>query len=263
MVRWLVPVVAIACNTGSAPEPAPATPPPPKPDTAAPVDAATIDVDSAAIRVFELWKDGKLAQIRDEGHPEFKTTVLVATLERIRGLMADAAGDFIRVDRPFAHATDPNGDLVVTGPAVYAKGTLAFKLAFRVVDGRPLLVDLNLALPKELQVTPDPKDADTLARQMLDGLLHKMVRTELVDPGVLVNMAPPAEIAAKLGNVLDQLGPIRSTKLLDQQPCGGGSCIVYEVKGAKGTGTAGFEVAFKVRKWTIRSFALNPPAKPK
>src|SRR5262249_48724444 len=162
--------------------------------------------------VFELWHDGKLAQIRDEGHPEFKGTVLVATLERIRDLMAEAAGDFVRADKPFGHDTDKNGDLVVTGPAVYAKGTLSFKLAFRVVDGRPLLVDLNLALPKELQVKPDPKDADKLARDMLDGLLHKHVRTELVDPGALVNMAPPEEIAMKLGNVLDQLGPIRSTK---------------------------------------------------
>ncbi|HEV7556559.1 MAG TPA: hypothetical protein VGO00_13930, partial [Kofleriaceae bacterium] len=84
MVRLVVVLALVACNTGTKESPpagsgsstgsAP-TPPPP------PIDAATVAsdaaVDAAVVHLFEEWKAGKFAEIRDGSHPELKQTLRV------------------------------------------------------------------------------------------------------------------------------------------------------------------------------------------
>jgi hypothetical protein len=271
MVRLVVVLAVVACNTGTKESPPTGSgsstagsstgsaPTPPPID--APAVASDADVDAAIVQLFDRWKAGKFAEIRDGSHPELKQTLRVDTLQRMHDTMADAAGDLVEVKPPFTHTTDPNGDAVVTGNAVYAKGTLTFKLTMRSVDGRPLLTDFNLTLPKELQVTANPADAEKVAREMLDGLLHGRVKTELVDPAALVNLAPPAELDAKLKTVLAKLGTLKSIGPPLQAGCSAAQCIRYELVGSKETHVAVFEVGFKVRRWLVRSFDIGEPKK--
>jgi hypothetical protein len=267
MLRLVAVIALVACSSGSKDSPpvgsgsSTAAVPTPAPPIDAPAVASDADVDAAVGHLFEQWKAGKFAEIRDGSHPELKQTLRVDTLQRMHDTMADAAGDFVEVRPPFTHTAEANGDAVVTGNAVYTRGTLTFKLTMRAVSGRPLLTDFNLTLPKELQVTANPADAEKVARQMLDGLLHAKVKTELVDPAALVNLAPPAELEAKLKAVLAKLGTIKSVGPPLQAGCSAAQCIRYELVGSKATHVAVFEVGFKLRKWLVRSFDIGEPKK--
>jgi hypothetical protein len=224
--------------------------------------ASDAEIDAAVVHLFDQWKDAKFAEIRDGSHPELKQTLRVETLQRMHDTMQSVVGDFVKVTPPFQHAPDPaSGDTVVTGKATFAKGALDFKLSMRSVNGQPYLTDLNLSLPKELQVKANPADAEKVAHQMLDGLVHGKVKTELVDPAALVNLAPPAELEAKLKSVLDKMGPLKSIGRPLQAGCGAAQCVRYELVGAKHTHVAVFEVGFKVRRWQIRSFDIGEPTK--
>ena len=257
------PAPASGSASGSAPGSASAS------ATPVPIDAAVApapvitdnDLDAAVMRVFEQWKARQLAAIRDGSHPTLRSVLRVDTLQRMYDTMHDAAGDFVKVEPPFEHGRDPDGDPQVTGKAIYAKGALTFKLSLRGQDGVPLLTDFNLSLPKELQVQAKTEDAVKLSRQMLDGLLKGKVRTELVDPSALVNMASTAEVEAKLKSVVDKLGTVTSISQPLVAGCGGAQCISYDIVGAKTQQVAVFEVGFKVRKWWIRSFDIGKPAK--
>jgi hypothetical protein len=268
MFRLAVVLALVACNTGTTKDSPPlgsgsetgSAPAPPPID--APAVASDAAVDAAVVHLFEQWKAGQFAEIRDGSHPELKHTLRIDTLQRMHDTMADAAGDFVKAEPPFTHATDPNGDVVVTGNAVYAKGTLTFKLTMRSGAGTPLLTDFNLALPKELQVTANPADAEKVARAMLDGLVHGKIKTELVDPGALVNLGPPAARDAKLKAVLTKLGTLKSIGPPLQAGCSAAQCIRYELVGSKSTDVAVFEVGFKVRHWLVRSFTIGDPVKP-
>ena len=228
----------------------------------APVVASEADVDAAVVHLFDQWKAGKFAEIRDGSHPDLKQTLRIDTLQLMHDTMAGVAGDFVKVEPPFTHTPGPDGDALVSGNATYTRGTLAFKLTMRSVGGKPLLTDFNLTLPTELQVTANPADAEKVARAMLDGLLHGKVKTELVDPAALVNLAPPAELEAKLKAVLAKLGTLKSIGRPLQAGCSAAQCIRYELVGSNSTHVAVFEVGFKVRRWLVRSFDIGEPKKP-
>ena len=218
--------------------------------------APQVDVDAATAHVFELWHDGKLQAIYDEAHPEFRKRLPLAVLQRIHDLIGDAGGAFTKLGTPLEHSHD-NDDLVVKGPAIYEHGTMTFTVGFRVVDGKPLVDDFNLAVPKELEVTPDLKDAEALTRKMLDAMLAAKIPIELVDPSVLATISDPAPLQAKLKTIDDAIGKVKSVKLLEQHPCGG-QCITYEVTGSKLSALGTFEARFRIRRWQIRQFELIP-----
>lgn len=235
-----------------------------------PVDAAPAattvnvverDLDAAAVHLFEQWKAQQFSAIRDGAHPSLKSVLRVDTLKRMYDTMHDAAGEFVKLEPPFEHGRDSDGDPQVIGKAVYDKGALTFKLSMRSRDGVPYLTDFNLTLPKSLQVEAKTEDAVKLSRTMLDSLLKGKVRTELVDPTALVNMAPQPEVEAKLKSVLDKLGPVKSISAPLIAGCGAAQCISYDVEGRKQMQVAVFEVGFKVRKWWIRSFNIGAAAK--
>jgi hypothetical protein len=71
----------------------------------------------------------------------------------------------------------------ISGPAKFEKGTLTMSLGFKIVGDQPKLSSFQLALPKNLQPTPDDTDGENLARRALEATLASKFDAVYPTPG--------------------------------------------------------------------------------
>jgi hypothetical protein len=219
-----------------------------------------LDADAEAATVVQQFGTGKFGDLFDAAHPGFRNDAgSPQQLARLAKMFEMRAGKFVKAGPPSDHAFKDSA-WVVYLPVVYDKGTLQAAISFVPLKGKPVLVDFNLKLPKELQAHPDPKDAARAARADLDLLLAAktdaffgQMHRELAAKLSRENLDP------QLAALLKQLGAIKSVKQTAQKACDDRQCFEYEVKAANGTTKATMDMTFFIGDWVIYGFNLDPP----
>jgi hypothetical protein len=219
-----------------------------------------LDADAQARTIVAQWGAGKFDEMLAAAHPEFRQGVGSSdTIARLAKRFEMRAGKFVKLGSPLEHAFKDSA-WVVSAPVIYEKGTLHAAISFVPYKGKPVLVNFELKLPKELQAKPDPKDAARAARSSLDLLLaantaafYEHMHSELV------KKLPRATLEPQLADVLEKIGKVTAIKLTEQKPCDDRQCFTFEVKAANGTSKATFDMTFMIADWVIYGFDLEPP----
>jgi hypothetical protein len=223
--------------------------------------ARKYDLTPRAQDILAQWRDGQFQQIFDAAHPDLRKAVgSPAGLAHLARLFDPVAGKLVKVGEPLEY---PIADFTryVKGPVRFEKGTLQFKLGFRIADGTPVLSDIGFTLPKELQQTPDPVGAEQLARKALDGLLTGTAAAvaAAADLELRVKLDGMPDLDPQLRELVRDLGRVESIKLADQHECAGNQCLRYELATAKGIASGTFALRFDVSRWEIDAFNLAKP----
>jgi hypothetical protein len=220
-----------------------------------------VDVDTPAKVVMAQWRDGQFQRLYDAAHPDLRKELgSPSAIAHIAELFAPITGKFVRLGSPLQHVTKDFG-WYVTGPAIFENGTLAASIGFRLVDGKPRLVRLDLMLPKQLQRKPDPAEAAKLGRHALDLLLAGDVAAfmPLTMPVLAQQIRALPDLPGQLRTVVHKLGKVGEIKLGDQHECDGRQCLTFEIHTSNGSTTATFTTAFNISRWELWAFNLDPP----
>lgn len=219
-----------------------------------------LDADAQAATVIEQFGSGKFGDLFDAAHPSFREGAgSPDQLARLARMFELRAGKFVKVGAPQDHAFKDNA-WVVYVPVVYEKGTLHAAVSFVPSKARPVLVDFDLKLPKELQAHIDPKDAARAARADLDLLLAG--KTDAFFDAMhreLSRKLARETFDPQLAALLKQIGKIKSVKQTSQTACEDRQCFAFDVVAANGTAKATMDMTFFIGDWVIYGFNLEPP----
>lgn len=233
-----------------------------EPPTADPVfDAAparpAVDIDTPTRHIFDAWRDGRMQQIYDEAHPEFRKGTSIAAMQHLYELFGEAAGKFVKLGDKLEDKVDSE-TLIVKGDAIFEKGTLAFEVQLRVEGGKPLLYNFDLRLPKQLQGGDNPAEAEPVARRLLDGLVAGKLRRELLDVDLLPNVEGN-DFEVNLKDALGRLGKVKRIAAPERRDCSVDACFTYDVVGSKTKATFTADLKFMISRWEIDAFNLEVP----
>lgn len=222
-----------------------------------------IDADAQAATVIAQWGTGQFDAMFAAAHPQFKQGAgSPAALARLAHLFEMRAGKYVKLGAPLDHAFKDQA-WVVTAPVVYEKGTLKIAASFALYEGKPMLVDIDVRLPKELQAHADPKEAAHDARAALDRLLAAKTDAffEHMDRELAQKLSR-AEFDPKLADLLKKLGKVQSITQTEQHLCDDKhdrQCFAYDIKTANGTAKATLDMTYFIAEWVVYGFDLEPP----